>query len=228
MCVLSTLRTSITQLFGSRVTWHPQGITSVRRFTIEPCAALPKRSLKHIPTSTIRNSNLEEACPFIIPEPELETESDFTDEYYGPSVSMNKFLQAGIESIREAVESDALATKNGTNYDQVIQKYMEGLEYIQYARKHEKNSEGRNILNTKMAQYLDRVEELKNIPFEEDSIELIMLTDQCYPDNFLCHTHRRDYIEWRSEQQINETIYNDYVTELPLSFIEEDDDTLYG
>ena len=55
-----------------------------------------------------------------------------------------------------------------------------------------------------------------------------MLTDQCYPDNFLCHTHRRDYIEWRSEQQMNEAIRNNYVTELPLSFIEEEEDNLYG
>jgi len=226
MIVFSTLRNSFTSLIGSCVTWHPQGITAVRRFTIEACAALPKRSLKRIPKSTIRNANLEEACPFtIIPEP--EPESDITDEFYGPSVSMNKFLQAGLVAIREAVESDTLATKNGTNYDQVIQKYMEGLEYIHYAQKHEKNHEGRNILKTKMAQYLDRVEELNNLSFEEDSIELIMFSDQCYPDNFLCHTHRRDYIEWRSKEQMNEAIRNNYVTEKPSSLTEEED-ILYG
>lgn len=70
MSVLSTLRNSITQLTGSRVTWHPLGITAVRRFTIEPCAALPKRILKGVPSSPIKKANPEEACPFtIIPEP---------------------------------------------------------------------------------------------------------------------------------------------------------------
>ena len=141
MCVLSTLRTSISQLIGARVTWHPQGITAVRRFTIESCAALPKRSLKKKPVSVIKDSNPEDACPFII-IPEPESQEDIYNDF-------------------------------------------------------------------------------------EESIELIMLTDQCYPDNFLCHTHRRDYIEWRSEQQMNEAIRNNYVTELPLSFIEEEEYTLY-
>ena len=223
MSVLSTLRSSISQLTGSRITWHPLGITAVRRFTIESCAALPKRSLKHTPKSTVRNANLKEACPFtIIPEP--ESEQDITREFYGPSVSMNKFLQKGVVKIKEAVESDTLATQNGTNHDQVIQTYMEGLEYIQYARKHEKNREGRNILKTKIIDYIDRVEELKNLSFEEGSIELIMLSDQCYPDSFLCHTHRRDYIEWKSGEQMNKAICNNYITELPISFIEEEEE----
>ena len=70
MCVLSTLRNSVTQIIGSRVTWHPPGITAVRRFTIEPCAALPKRRLKGIPSFPIKKANPDEACPFtIIPEP---------------------------------------------------------------------------------------------------------------------------------------------------------------
>ena len=78
MSVLSTLRHSLTKLVTTRVSWHPQGITAVRRFTIEPCAALPNRILKGPPSSSIKNADPEEATPFtMIPEPgeELMTES---------------------------------------------------------------------------------------------------------------------------------------------------------
>ena len=64
MSVLSTLRHSLTKLVTTRVTWHPDGITAVRRFTIEPCAALPSRRLKGPPSSPIKNANPEEATPF--------------------------------------------------------------------------------------------------------------------------------------------------------------------
>ena len=76
MSVLSTLRNSSTQLSRTRVTWHPQGITAVRVFTIEPCAAIPKRRLKRKPSSLIKNANSEEATPFTViselePEPRI-------------------------------------------------------------------------------------------------------------------------------------------------------------
>jgi len=162
----------------------------------------------------------------VIAEP--EPEPDINNEFYGLMANMNQFLQKGLIAIKEAVDADALATETGTSYEPAIQKYLRGLEYIQYARKHEKNPKSKKVLTTKMVQYLDRVEELKNLPFEEDSIELIVLSDQRYPDNFLCHTHRRDYIEWKSGEQMNEAICNTYVTGLPLSFIEEEEDILYG
>ena len=66
MSVLSTLRNSSTQLSRTRVTWHPLGITAVRVFTIEPCAAIPKRRLKRKPSSLIKNANSEEATPFTV------------------------------------------------------------------------------------------------------------------------------------------------------------------
>ena len=73
MSVLSTLRNSPTQLVRTCVSWHPKGITAVRRFTIEPCAAIPERRLKRKPSSSIKNANPEEATPFImISEPEEE------------------------------------------------------------------------------------------------------------------------------------------------------------
>ena len=76
MSVLSTLRNSHTKLIRPRVTWHPKGITAVRRFTIEPCAAIPKRRLKRKPPSRIKNANPEEATPFTMiselePEPRI-------------------------------------------------------------------------------------------------------------------------------------------------------------
>ena len=73
MSVHSTLRHSLTKLVVTRVTWHPEGITAVRRFTIEPCPAIPKRELIRKPSSRIKNANPEEATPFIMisgPEPE--------------------------------------------------------------------------------------------------------------------------------------------------------------
>ena len=66
MSVLSTLRNSPTQLVRTCVSWHPKGITAVRRFTIEPCAAIPERKLKRKPSSSIKNANPEEATPFIM------------------------------------------------------------------------------------------------------------------------------------------------------------------
>ena len=72
MSVLSTLRNSSTQLSRTRVTWHPLGITAVRVFTIEPCAAIPKRRLKRKPSSIIMNANPEEATPFTIPKRRLK------------------------------------------------------------------------------------------------------------------------------------------------------------
>ena len=81
MSVLSTLRHSLTKLVTTRVTWHPEGITAVRRFTIEPCAALPSRRLKGPPTSPIKNANPEEAAPFkMIPEPEDDEDQDEQDQ----------------------------------------------------------------------------------------------------------------------------------------------------
>ena len=66
MSVLSTLRNSPTQLVRTCVSWHPKGITAVRRFTLEPCAAIPERKLKRKPSSSIKNANPEEATPFIM------------------------------------------------------------------------------------------------------------------------------------------------------------------
>ena len=77
MTALSTLRHSLTKLVTTCVTWHPEGITAVRRFTIEPCAALPKRRLKGTPSSSIKNAYPEAAAPFkMIPEPEDEIMSE--------------------------------------------------------------------------------------------------------------------------------------------------------
>ena len=51
-----------------KVSWDPQGITSVKRFMISSCDALPKRELNGIPKSEIKDANPKEANPFKIPE----------------------------------------------------------------------------------------------------------------------------------------------------------------
>ena len=50
------------------VTWHPRGITEVRRFTIESCESLPKRELVGPPKSTIKDADPEASNPFKIPD----------------------------------------------------------------------------------------------------------------------------------------------------------------
>ena len=52
-----------------RVHWHPDGITGVRHFILEPCDAITKRELVGVPSSPIRDANPQEAMPFSIPPP---------------------------------------------------------------------------------------------------------------------------------------------------------------
>ena len=85
MNTLSTLCNSFTKLcVNNKVSWHPQGVTSVRFFTLEPCDALPTRSLKRKPVSIIKKKNPEEACPFtIIPEPSVASRSSEDKQHEG-------------------------------------------------------------------------------------------------------------------------------------------------
>ena len=55
-------------MLRKKVTWHVKGITSVKRFIIKPCDALPKRTLKGTPLSQIKIANPGESNPFKIPE----------------------------------------------------------------------------------------------------------------------------------------------------------------
>ena len=48
---------------------------------------------------------------------------------------MNQFLQKGIAAIQEATLADTAATESGGSYEPAIQKYMQGLEYFNYACK---------------------------------------------------------------------------------------------
>lgn len=57
-------------VINKNVTWI--GITDVRRFIIEPCDALPKRSLNFKPSSSIKNADPNEATPFSIPETTID------------------------------------------------------------------------------------------------------------------------------------------------------------
>ena len=74
------VRTSCVPAVPKSVHWHPEGITAVRHFTIEPCAALPTRVLKGKPASAIKQADPEAALPFQMPpEPEWTTEEPATD-----------------------------------------------------------------------------------------------------------------------------------------------------
>ena len=65
------VRTSCVPEAPKSVHWHPEGITAVRHFTVEPCAALPTRVLKGKPASVIKQADPEAALPFQMPtEPE--------------------------------------------------------------------------------------------------------------------------------------------------------------
>ena len=74
------VRTSCVPEAPKSVHWHPEGITAVRHFTIESCAALPTRVLKGKPNSAIKQADPEAALPFQMPpDPEWTTEEPVTD-----------------------------------------------------------------------------------------------------------------------------------------------------
>ena len=66
----------VSHVIKRRISWHPFGITSVRRFVIEPCDALPKRELNGVPESPIKKADPDEANPFKIPEATVEELTD--------------------------------------------------------------------------------------------------------------------------------------------------------
>jgi hypothetical protein len=83
-----------------RISWHPIGITSVRRFVIEPCDALPKRELKGVPKSPIKKANPDEANPFKIPEATTEELIDLI----ASGVSIDDMMQSGMVDINNPEE----------------------------------------------------------------------------------------------------------------------------
>ena len=75
------VRTSCVPAAPKSVHWHPEGITAVRHFTIEPCAALPTRVLKGKPASAIKQADPEAALPFQMPpEPDSTTGEPIAEE----------------------------------------------------------------------------------------------------------------------------------------------------
>ena len=85
------VRTSCVPEAPKSVHWHPEGITAVRYFTIEPCAALPTRVLKGKPVSVIKQADPEAALPFQMPpEPEwTNEEADNIITYTAESITAN-------------------------------------------------------------------------------------------------------------------------------------------
>ena len=90
-------------MLRKKVTWHVKGITSVKRFIIKSCDALPKRTLKGAPLSQIKIANPDESNPFKIPEAteeemaELHEESDeFIDWTHIHTTNSGKIIQTPV------------------------------------------------------------------------------------------------------------------------------------
>jgi len=84
------VRTSCVPAAPKSVHWHPEGITAVRHFTIEPCAALPTRVLKGKPASAIKQADPEAALPFQMPpDPEWTTEENIPITYTAGIITSN-------------------------------------------------------------------------------------------------------------------------------------------
>jgi len=106
MTILRLLATPFKQgqlnhVIKKRVMWHPQGITAVRRFTIEPCDALPTRELVGVPISPIKDNDPEASNPFKIPE-----------EDCGPARTPFgvRIIEAKIENMKNAVILEKMVT----------------------------------------------------------------------------------------------------------------------
>lgn len=68
------------------------------------------------------------------------------------------FKEHGIQYAKEAVKED-----DAGNYDKAFKLYMNALDYLRYHLKYEKNPKIRDIVMEKVAQYLQRAEEIRAI-----------------------------------------------------------------
>ena len=90
----------VSHVIKRRISWHPIGITSVRRFVIEPCDALPERELKGVPESPIKKADPDEANPFKIPEATTEELTDLI----ASGISLDDMMESGMMDINNPEE----------------------------------------------------------------------------------------------------------------------------
>jgi len=90
----------VSHVIKRRISWHPIGITSVRRFVIEPCDALPKRELNGVPESPIKKADPDEANPFKIPEATTEELTDLI----ASGISLDDMMESGMMDINNPEE----------------------------------------------------------------------------------------------------------------------------
>lgn len=64
--------------------------------------------------------------------------------------------QKGIEIMKQAVAAD-----EGKNYEQAIKLYLTGIDYFMTGLKYEKNERSKEMIRSKIGEYMDRVEHLK-------------------------------------------------------------------
>jgi vacuolar protein-sorting-associated protein 4 len=71
---------------------------------------------------------------------------------------MSNFQTKGIELIQQALDED-----NKKNYEEAARLYSQGADYLLFAIKHEKTPSVKEVLRTKVAEYISRAEVLKGI-----------------------------------------------------------------
>jgi len=110
------------------VTWHPRGITEVRRFTIESCESLPKRELVGPPKSTIKDADPEASNPFKIPDEDDEVLTfeerllNLQNDNYEPPCPDT----SSIEDIQLAsLEERLLNLQNAVNLEHMVNNLLE-------------------------------------------------------------------------------------------------------
>lgn len=71
-------------------------------------------------------------------------------------MSTGDFLTKGIELIQKAINLDT-----STQYDDAYVAYYNGLDYLMLALKYEKNVKSKDLIRSKLMEYMDRAEQLK-------------------------------------------------------------------
>lgn len=79
-------------------------------------------------------------------------------------MSNTDFLGRAIESVKKAIEQDTAG-----EYEAAYQGYYSSLELFMLALKWEKNAKSKEMIRTKVAEYMERAEKLKNHLAEQDN-----------------------------------------------------------
>jgi len=78
------------------------------------------------------------------------------------------FVESGMEHAKKAITADreALETDSLEKYEEAYRSYLRAIEYFLTALKYEKNSRTKQIIRSKVQEYMDRAEEIKKVLHE--------------------------------------------------------------